>query len=95
MDNEGIVYLNNEILGSSKDLSFLRERLSRIVEERSERVVILDLDEERTEYLGFETVVAEYYISAAPETRYEDVIEIVDLVNSLGNSSIILDSEPL
>ncbi|QQS41353.1 MAG: hypothetical protein IPM63_18660 [Acidobacteriota bacterium] len=91
----GTIFLNNEVVGSLSDLEVLRERLLEIIEERQNSIVVLALDTDREEYLGYRTAVAEYQITASPNTNYGDVIRVVDLLMSLGDSSVILNAEYL
>ncbi len=92
LDEVGRVTLNNEPQGTIDDLSDLRERLNQIIEERRQKVMILDLGPDGEKKFGYRIVNAEFEVLPPDSAKYGDFVRLVDLAASFAPSVVYVET---
>ncbi|REJ77932.1 MAG: hypothetical protein DWQ47_16370 [Acidobacteria bacterium] len=91
IDEGGVIRLNGISNGSLWNLDPFKDRIDEILEWREGNKAIIEMYDDRAEYLGSKWVVGEYRIVAPAAMKYDDLIKIVDILMSHGSSSVIIE----
>lgn len=92
LDDDGAVKLNHERFGTIEDLTELREFLEAIIEERRQKVVIVDLGPDGFKEFGIRIVNAEFMVRPAASSKYADFVRLVDLAFSFAPSVVYVET---